>query len=121
MGVLATPQVVINGQTHLAVPNPSLKNKDGSPKSWLDHVADWTSKSEGEFRFLQMFERVSKAAVLVLKEMGSSLVGFFDRCAGLCGMAWVVLSVPRLPHVTRMAKKAIVEWSKPVANTTGAR
>lgn len=107
------PFLDINGRRYQAIPNPSLLNKDGTKKSALDHVVEYTKTANGAFRCLQFLERVTKAVVLVLKEMGSSMVAFFEKLAGGFGLAWAMLTIPRLPEVTKAAKKAIVEWITP--------
>lgn len=116
------PFADINGQRYAAIPNPSLKNKDGSPRSTWDHIVEYTKSANGAFRCLQFLERVTKLAVLVLKEMGSAMVGFFEDLAGKFGLAWAMLTLPRLPEVTKNAKKAICDWSKtpegPATNAT---
>lgn len=122
------PFAEVNGRRYAAFPNDmGLYQKDSQgnvkkdaqgkpiPKSNLDHVIDFFKSSNGAFRCLQFLERVTKVAVLVLKEMGSSMVGFFDDLAGKFGLAWQMLTIPRLPEVTKKAKDAVAEWLNPPA------
>ncbi len=110
---VALPHANINGKIFAAIPNSNLKNKDGSDKSTLDHVVDFTKSANGAFRLFQFLERVTKAVVLVLKELGNKLAGFFEALAGKFLLAWTAMTLPRLPELTQAAKKAIVDWSKP--------
>ncbi len=117
MGIMApaTSYVSSNvkGQIYAAIPNEDLKNKDGSKKSKLDRIVDFTKLANGAFRVLQFLERVAKLAFHILQKMGSALASFFEKVAGKLSVAWAMLTIPRLPEVTQTAKKAVSNWSKP--------
>jgi hypothetical protein len=80
-------------------------------RSALDHFVEFNKKSEGTFRTLQLVERVSKAVVLILENMGHYSALFFKDLAKGCGTAWAWLTIPRLPGAIQTAYKTIRNWS----------
>jgi hypothetical protein len=117
MGAVAQPVpfAMIDGRRWEAVSNPNLLNKDGTKKSTLDHVIEFCKSANGAFRVLQFLERVTKIAILVLKEMGSSMVKFCEDLAGKLGVAWGMMGIARLPDVSKKAWNAVTEWINPPA------
>lgn len=111
--VAAAQHLEVFGNRFGVIPNPATKNKDGTEKSTLDHMVTWLKETGGAFRELQLFERVCRAASMVLKEMGSTMSDFFADLGSKLSLAWAMLTIPRIPSVTQTAWKAIVDWGAP--------
>lgn len=110
MATIAASQSIsyvdIRGTRYAPLENKKLKTVG-------EFLVDFPQTLNGGFRLLQLMERVCKVVMLVLREMGDKLAVFFEDLAGKLGLAWAVLTLPRLPKVTQDAQKAIVDWSKP--------
>lgn len=113
MGVIAQQQVDVFGNRFGVFPNPALKNKDGTDKSWLDHTVTYFKEAGNAFRGLQLGDRICRVVSMVLKDMGNAMSGFFDDLAGKLSLGWAILTFPRLPSVTQTAWKAIADWGTP--------
>ncbi len=86
-----------------------IENRNAS-RSGLDHVIEYLKTGNGDFRFLQLLQRVAIAVAMVLVEMGNTLASFFEDLSGKLGIAWGMLTLPRLPDVTKKAWEAITTW-----------
>lgn len=93
-----------------AVCKPNFFNEDGTEKTALDRVVDLNKKADGAFRSLQLLEKITRVIVLILQRLGSDMAKFFEGLAGKLSLAWAMLTIPRLPEVTKKAGLAIVEW-----------
>ncbi len=117
----ALPHIEINGNMYAAHPNPSLKEKDGTDRTWLGHVVEYLSSSNGSFRLLQLLDRLSKSAAMAFATINSTLAAYFSEVADKFSVAWCMLSLPRIPEVTKKAWEVITDWSSdpkgPLANS----
>lgn len=96
--------VVVENQRFDAIPN------SGARRTALDQVLEFNKSANGAYRVLQLIEKVSKAASLVLTELGSELSVYFTELAGKVGIASSFLAIPRLPDVTKKAWEALTTW-----------
>jgi hypothetical protein len=78
-----------------------------------EHVVNFNKEASGAFRFFQFVERVARLVLTIFKDMSASMVNFFENLASKCGLAWAMLTLPRLPDVTHGAVKAVQNWSEP--------
>ncbi len=93
--------IEINGHQFGNIPNPN------TDRTYFGRLIEYLKGSNGAFRIMQLLERVSKAASQILQEMGSSMSEFFDGVASKLGLAWAMLTIPRLPSVTKTGWDAI--------------
>lgn len=98
-----------------AFPNPNRA------RSCSEHVIEYLKTANGAFRELQLFERIAKAASLMLKEMGDAMAVFFDEVASKLGIAWGMLTIPRLPEVTKKAWEAFTVTPAPGPISSASR
>ncbi|HSX25780.1 MAG TPA: hypothetical protein VLE89_02080 [Chlamydiales bacterium] len=81
--------------------NKKYLDENGGVVSRKNHFIDFSESANGAFRILQFFERITRAATEILDKLGSSMKGFFKGLAGKFTLAWTMLTIPRLPSVTR--------------------
>lgn len=86
---------------------PAVLNPNAG-KSSLQQVTDFLASASGSFRSLQIAEKVCRLASLAFQQMGSSSSTYYDSLAGRLQGAWIMLTLPRLPDVTKRALDAVV-------------
>ncbi|PIS02606.1 MAG: hypothetical protein COT85_04805 [Chlamydiae bacterium CG10_big_fil_rev_8_21_14_0_10_42_34] len=103
-------EVTIRGNQFDAAPNGSY-NKDFST-----HLVDYEKTTYGAFRTLQFLDKTARLVAVSLKDTHRSLSASLEGIAGRLTSGWVVLSVPRLPEVTKKAWNAIFAQAPKVGN-----
>lgn len=102
--IVELPCVEINNRRYAPHPNPNAQ------RTSFEQVIEAEKSTNQAFRLLQLFDRVSKAVSMVLKEMGNALSTFFEGLADKFGTAWQALVFVRLPDVTKKAWEAVANW-----------
>ncbi len=97
----------INGCNFGHLYNPKAKNE------FFEHVVDYNKTTSGAFRFLQLIEKMARAASMVFKEMDHYFTATFEDISRKLGTAIGMFALPRLPALTRDAWKAITSLGDP--------
>ncbi len=96
------PSIIINGARYQSAP----KNAPTNEKK-IDVLNAHLKTSSGASQFLQLLERIGKAASLALQKMGSQISVLFDDFSGKLGGARAMLTLARLPGLTNNALNII--------------